>query len=106
MPKRDAFVSLLTLNTGVLTYTMYLSYRLSPLSSWYQPAIDAFTYALMRQFNKLPSKVDDKERNFQPLVYNTFQAYLRRCLVSPVHLLASPFTCADLQNSSIPRASD
>ncbi|KAL1743703.1 FAD-linked oxidoreductase-like protein [Schizophyllum fasciatum] len=42
--------------------------------SWYQPAIDALTHALSRKFNKLendPTKV-------QPLVYGTYQAYLRR----------------------------
>lgn len=44
-------------------------------SSWYQPAIDALTLSLMRQFNAI-----DRERTSpqQPLVYGTFQAYLRR----------------------------
>ncbi|KAF8140762.1 FAD-linked oxidoreductase-like protein [Mycena galopus ATCC 62051] len=45
--------------------------------SWYQPAIDAYTYALMRRFNALGSGT-------QPLVYATFQAYLRR---TPAHLV-------------------
>ncbi|KAG1839647.1 FAD-linked oxidoreductase-like protein [Suillus subalutaceus] len=72
--------------------------------SWYQPAIDAFGHALMEQFNKLPSNgfrrtwreisswtsspsarepVHDKVR---PLVYVTYQAYLRR---TPMHLAHS-----------------
>jgi len=55
--------------------------------SWYQPAIDAFTLALMRQFNRLPesrkwtlwsSSAPSSEANVQPLVYATYQAYLRR----------------------------
>jgi proline dehydrogenase len=46
--------------------------------SWYQPAIDSFTYSLMRQFNKLPSDSDQGRGHvFQPLVYTTFQAYLK-----------------------------
>ncbi|KAG5651849.1 hypothetical protein H0H81_007225 [Sphagnurus paluster] len=36
--------------------------------SWYQPAIDALTHALSREFNAAG----------QPLVYATYQAYLRR----------------------------
>ncbi|KAJ6459606.1 FAD-linked oxidoreductase [Mycena sanguinolenta] len=44
--------------------------------SWYQPAIDAYTLALMRRFNSLGAGT-------QPLVYATFQAYLRR---TPAHL--------------------
>ncbi|KAJ6581555.1 FAD-linked oxidoreductase-like protein [Mycena capillaripes] len=44
--------------------------------SWYQPAIDALTLALMRRFNALGAGT-------QPLVYATFQAYLRR---TPAHL--------------------
>ncbi|TCD71433.1 hypothetical protein EIP91_010139 [Steccherinum ochraceum] len=43
--------------------------------SWYQPAIDAFGLELMRQFNK-PST--GTATISQPLVYVTFQAYLRR----------------------------
>ncbi|KAJ7596517.1 FAD-linked oxidoreductase-like protein [Mycena floridula] len=39
--------------------------------SWYQPAIDALQLSLMRQFNRYADGV-------QPLVYGTFQAYLRR----------------------------
>jgi proline dehydrogenase len=56
--------------------------------SWYQPAIDALTLSLMQQFNKLS---DDNSFSFgasnscsvQPLVYGTYQAYLRR---TPTHL--------------------
>ncbi|KAK0232101.1 FAD-linked oxidoreductase-like protein [Armillaria nabsnona] len=40
---------------------------------WYQPAIDALQLALMREFNKLGGSND-----VQPLIYGTFQAYLRR----------------------------
>jgi proline dehydrogenase len=45
--------------------------------TWYQPAIDALTLALMRRFNALGAGT-------QPLVYATFQAYLRR---TPAHLV-------------------
>ncbi|KAJ7139227.1 FAD-linked oxidoreductase-like protein [Mycena epipterygia] len=45
--------------------------------SWYQPALDALTFALMRRFNALSTP------GTQPLVYATFQAYLRR---TPAHL--------------------
>ncbi|KAJ7250111.1 FAD-linked oxidoreductase-like protein [Mycena haematopus] len=44
--------------------------------SWYQPAIDAYTLALMRRFNRVGAGT-------QPLVYATFQTYLRR---TPAHL--------------------
>ncbi|KAJ6569316.1 FAD-linked oxidoreductase-like protein [Mycena capillaripes] len=46
--------------------------------SWYQPALDALTLALMRRFNALGTGTT------QPLVYATFQAYLRR---TPAHLV-------------------
>ncbi|KAJ7259683.1 FAD-linked oxidoreductase-like protein [Mycena rebaudengoi] len=46
--------------------------------SWYQPALDALTLALMRRFNALD------RRGPQPLVYATLQAYLRR---TPAHLV-------------------
>ncbi|TFK85682.1 FAD-linked oxidoreductase [Polyporus arcularius HHB13444] len=57
--------------------------------SWYQPAIDAFTMDMMRKFNKLPKAghaswfgwskpVEAPSGTFQPLIYNTFQGYLRR----------------------------
>ncbi|KAJ7103877.1 FAD-linked oxidoreductase-like protein [Mycena epipterygia] len=45
--------------------------------SWFQPALDALTFALMRRFNALGTP------GTQPLVYATFQAYLRR---TPAHL--------------------
>ncbi|KAK7688068.1 hypothetical protein QCA50_008438 [Cerrena zonata] len=54
--------------------------------SWYQPAVDAIALGLMRKFNELPSGDSDSERTFQPLVYNTFQAYLRR---QPAYLVQS-----------------
>ncbi|KAF9529861.1 FAD-linked oxidoreductase-like protein [Crepidotus variabilis] len=47
--------------------------------SWYQPAIDAFTLSLMREFNSS----SPLSFSIQPLVYGTFQAYLRR---TPSHL--------------------
>ncbi|KAF8337661.1 FAD-linked oxidoreductase [Amanita rubescens] len=40
--------------------------------SWYQPAVDAFQLSMMRKFNVLDSG------HTQPLVYGTWQAYLRR----------------------------
>ncbi|KAI0717523.1 FAD-linked oxidoreductase [Cerioporus squamosus] len=57
--------------------------------SWYQPAIDSFTLDMMRKFNKLPkprksswfrssSPVEAPSGSLQPLIYNTFQGYLRR----------------------------
>ncbi|CCM03712.1 uncharacterized protein FIBRA_05858 [Fibroporia radiculosa] len=53
--------------------------------SWYQPAIDAFTLSLQREFNRLPSSSWFRLGNptlhtsaVQPLVYQTYQAYLRR----------------------------
>ncbi|OCH94220.1 FAD-linked oxidoreductase [Obba rivulosa] len=55
--------------------------------SWYQPAIDAFQLALMRQFNRLPEPrrwslwpgaAPSTPSSVQPLVYGTYQAYLRR----------------------------
>lgn len=44
--------------------------------SWYQPAIDAFALALMAKYNR-PS-ASSTSPSVQPLVYNTYQAYLRR----------------------------
>ncbi|KAG9310351.1 FAD-linked oxidoreductase-like protein [Chiua virens] len=65
--------------------------------SWYQPAIDAFGHALMERFNKLPNYDSLTSRLFsgskhaqgtelQPIVYVTYQAYLRR---TPTHLARS-----------------
>ncbi|KAI0761175.1 FAD-linked oxidoreductase-like protein [Trametes elegans] len=61
--------------------------------SWYEPAIDAFTLDMMRRFNKLPQKsrswFDSTPKHadgVQPLVYATYQAYLRR---TPEHLAQS-----------------
>ncbi|KAK2459778.1 hypothetical protein APHAL10511_008210 [Amanita phalloides] len=47
--------------------------------SWYQPALDALQLSLMRKFNT----VDHTSNDVQPLVYGTWQAYLRR---TPGHL--------------------
>ncbi|RDB24578.1 Proline dehydrogenase 1, mitochondrial [Hypsizygus marmoreus] len=55
--------------------------------SWYQPAIDALTLSLMRQFNKLPGP-GEKTTNVQPLVYGTYQAYLKRTQLHLAHALA------------------
>ncbi|KAJ7716222.1 FAD-linked oxidoreductase-like protein [Mycena maculata] len=52
--------------------------------SWYQPALDALTLALMRRFNALESR---SGIHTQPLVYATFQAYLRRTHAHLVHAL-------------------
>ncbi|KAF8491276.1 FAD-linked oxidoreductase-like protein [Gautieria morchelliformis] len=55
--------------------------------SWYQPAIDAFTLSLMRRFNSQRRRSDViTQREVQPLVYATFQAYLKR---TPSHILQS-----------------
>ncbi|KIJ45063.1 hypothetical protein M422DRAFT_29919 [Sphaerobolus stellatus SS14] len=56
--------------------------------SWYQPAIDAFTLSLTRRFNALPknNSKSDSLNNVQPLIYATYQAYLRR---TPEHLRQS-----------------
>ncbi|EEB97499.1 hypothetical protein MPER_03168 [Moniliophthora perniciosa FA553] len=52
------------------------------LNSWYQPAIDALQLSLMREFNVNKLKTLSG-LNIQPLIYGTFQAYLRR---TPSHL--------------------
>ncbi|KAF4566625.1 hypothetical protein EYR36_012057 [Pleurotus pulmonarius] len=55
--------------------------------SWYQPAIDALALSLTRQFNKLPdNKSGSPKTSVLPLVYGTYQAYLRR---TPEHLKLS-----------------
>ncbi|KAA1468315.1 FAD-linked oxidoreductase [Dentipellis sp. KUC8613] len=55
--------------------------------TWYQPAIDAFSLALMRQFNQLPKgKRSSESPLVLPLIYGTFQAYLRR---TPEYILQS-----------------
>ncbi|TFK28355.1 FAD-linked oxidoreductase [Coprinopsis marcescibilis] len=50
--------------------------------SWYQPALDALTLALMREFNAVPHPAVSQQlgetKRLQPLVYATYQAYLRR----------------------------
>ncbi|KAI5994218.1 FAD-linked oxidoreductase [Pisolithus marmoratus] len=68
--------------------------------TWYQPAIDAFGHALMEQFNKLPGQrawskwlfADPSsgglQTELQPLVYVTYQAYLRRTLTHLAHSIA------------------
>lgn len=48
--------------------------------TWYQPAIDAFSLSLMYRYNKIQN-LDIRPR--QPLIYGTFQAYLKR---TPEHL--------------------
>jgi len=56
--------------------------------SWYQPAVDAYTHALMERFNKTSwlswAQTLGGSSSVQPLVYNTFQAYLRRFVSSSV----------------------
>ncbi|KAF8525253.1 FAD-linked oxidoreductase-like protein [Hysterangium stoloniferum] len=47
--------------------------------TWYQPAIDAFTLSLMRRFNLSTHRLESSTvQPVQPLVYATYQAYLRR----------------------------
>lgn len=51
-----------------------------------QPAIDAFALSLQREFNTLPARSSSWFRSspspttpaVQPLIYQTYQAYLRR----------------------------
>lgn len=56
--------------------------------SWYQPAIDAMYEAIAAEYNRPSSSSADAPQGSitGPLVYNTFQAYLRR---TPSHLAAS-----------------
>ncbi|KII86316.1 hypothetical protein PLICRDRAFT_114749 [Plicaturopsis crispa FD-325 SS-3] len=57
--------------------------------TWYQPAVDALTHSLMRKFNALPKAATlpgTTAGHVQPLVYATYQAYLRR---TPLHLAHS-----------------
>ncbi|KAI0791689.1 FAD-linked oxidoreductase-like protein [Abortiporus biennis] len=65
--------------------------------SWYTPAIDAFTLALMRKFNKLPDSSGNTSGNVQPLIYATYQAYLRR---TPEYISQS-LACARAENYSL-----
>lgn len=80
-------------------FNSYIPNYLSLYYSWYQPAIDAFGHALMERFNKLSS--NDFRRTWwdisswtssqsakgsahnrvRPLVYVTYQAYLRRSVL-------------------------
>ncbi|EAU93303.2 proline dehydrogenase [Coprinopsis cinerea okayama7 len=63
--------------------------------SWYQPALDALTLALMRRFNALPSSnvttgtppSSPRQGPVQPLIYATYQAYLRRVPLQLAHNL-------------------
>ncbi|KAG6828858.1 hypothetical protein H0H92_006565 [Tricholoma furcatifolium] len=65
--------------------------------SWYQPAIDAFTLGLSRRFNKLPSRGNKETSPLQPLIYGTYQAYLKR---TP-ELLAQSLTDAKAGNYAL-----
>ncbi|THU75842.1 FAD-linked oxidoreductase, partial [Dendrothele bispora CBS 962.96] len=67
--------------------------------SWFQPAMDAFQIALMREFNRSSESLDSTSNGdsgegeemrgrVQPLVYGTYQAYLRRTLTQLTHDLA------------------
>ncbi|KAH7907860.1 FAD-linked oxidoreductase, partial [Hygrophoropsis aurantiaca] len=58
--------------------------------TWYQPAIDAFGHALMMEFNKLPPAPSRLSLLLpSPLIYVTYQAYLRRTPAHLAHSLAS-----------------
>ncbi|KDN46399.1 hypothetical protein RSAG8_04343, partial [Rhizoctonia solani AG-8 WAC10335] len=52
--------------------------------SWYQPGIDAFVTVLSREFNQPSAEGELKIPSGQPVVYGTYQAYLRR---TPMHLV-------------------
>ncbi|KAI0791690.1 FAD-linked oxidoreductase-like protein [Abortiporus biennis] len=66
--------------------------------SWYTPAIDAFTLSLMRKFNKLPDSTSkNTTSSAQPLIYATYQAYLRR---TPEYI-AQSLACARAENYSL-----
>ncbi|KAG9015904.1 hypothetical protein FRB90_004244 [Tulasnella sp. 427] len=64
--------------------------------TWYQPALDAFQLSLMRQFNRPPREKQSSllsrsstssslaSSACQPMIYGTYQAYLRR---NTMHLL-------------------
>jgi proline dehydrogenase len=65
--------------------------------SWYQPAVDAYVLALMMRFNRLPGRTSSSsalttstssqsQSTAQPLIYQTYQAYLRR---TPAYLAQS-----------------
>ncbi|KAF8603115.1 FAD-linked oxidoreductase [Ceratobasidium sp. AG-I] len=54
--------------------------------TWYQPGIDAFVLALSREFNQPANPPKGSSISEQPLVYGTYQAYLKR---TPAHLMAS-----------------
>ncbi|KAG8776921.1 hypothetical protein FRC12_000621 [Ceratobasidium sp. 428] len=54
--------------------------------TWYQPGIDAFVMALSREFNQPPRVQRSSLPDEQPLVYGTYQAYLKR---TPAHLASS-----------------
>lgn len=88
MPRIEALGSSLTPSTGIPTLVWHVCVAYMT-NSWYQPAIDAFGHALMERFNKLPdhhglaSRLVSGLRNaqkaeLQPVVYVTYQAYLRR----------------------------
>ncbi|KZT68814.1 FAD-linked oxidoreductase [Daedalea quercina L-15889] len=50
--------------------------------TWYQPAVDAFLLSLQREFNALPRRSwfgkSSTAVTVQPVIYQTYQAYLRR----------------------------
>ncbi|OSD05698.1 FAD-linked oxidoreductase [Trametes coccinea BRFM310] len=65
--------------------------------TWYEPAIDAFTLDMMRKFNRLPkqswlvslSQGRQHTQELQPLIYATYQAYLRRTPEYLAHSIAA-----------------
>jgi hypothetical protein len=70
-------------NTGVMIFRVpYLNMNTynGLCVSWYQPAVDALTLSLMREFNSLDPNptAGGGPGDVQPLVYGTLQAYLRR----------------------------
>ena len=81
-------VMLIFMHTAGTKYVIDYTNVLQELSS-VQPAIDAFQLALMRQFNRLPetrrwslwSSNSPSTLSVRPLVYGTYQAYLRRSVL-------------------------
>jgi proline dehydrogenase len=73
------------LSTGLHPVVGMVPERGSLLLSWHQPAIDAYVLALMLRFNRQPTGSSNSD-SIQPLVYQTYQAYLRR---TPAYLRQS-----------------
>lgn len=62
---------------------------------YFQPAVDAISLALMREFNASSRNASSKQL---PLIYVTYQAYLRRCVIFIV-CLAYIEICLELNHT-------